>query len=162
MSRVSVPYAGDTTPRRTQLSLTDRQTSLVSRLAQDCRAWQEQHGGEEQQEGRAGQARAGREFLAGRCSAGVEGELAREAAAREGSKDRSMREMREFVRGLPCHGMREELLAAVRENQVVVVSGETGCGKTTQVLVFLVLNIFHKSFMGMLSRHSTICTDSIF
>ena len=82
--------------------------------------------------------------------------------AREGSKDRSMREMREFVRGLPCHGMREELLAAVRENQVVVVSGETGCGKTTQVLVFLVLNIFHKSFMGMLSRHSTICTDSIF
>jgi len=29
--------------------------------------------------------------------------------------------------------MKEEILGAVASNQVVVISGETGCGKTTQV-----------------------------
>ena len=32
---------------------------------------------------------------------------------------------------------REELLAVIRENQVVVVVGETGSGKTTQVIFTL-------------------------
>src|SRR5918993_2037961 len=34
---------------------------------------------------------------------------------------------------LPVSGRREELLEAIRENQVVVVAGETGSGKTTQL-----------------------------
>jgi len=34
-------------------------------------------------------------------------------------------------------GRREEILAAVDRNQVVLVAGETGCGKTTQVPQFL-------------------------
>jgi uncharacterized membrane protein YgcG len=34
---------------------------------------------------------------------------------------------------LPAYKMKEEILGAVSSNQVVVISGETGCGKTTQV-----------------------------
>ena len=34
---------------------------------------------------------------------------------------------------LPTYMMREELIAAVRASSVTVVSGETGCGKTTQL-----------------------------
>ncbi|KAJ0106148.1 hypothetical protein Patl1_19734 [Pistacia atlantica] len=41
--------------------------------------------------------------------------------------------MLEFRRSLPAHKEREALLNAIAQNQVVVVSGETGCGKTTQL-----------------------------
>ena len=34
---------------------------------------------------------------------------------------------------LPIIGMEQEVVEAVLENDVVVLSGETGCGKTTQV-----------------------------
>ncbi len=34
---------------------------------------------------------------------------------------------------LPVYEVREELLQVIRENQVVVIVGETGSGKTTQV-----------------------------
>lgn len=34
---------------------------------------------------------------------------------------------------LPINNYRESILKAVQENEVVVVEGETGCGKTTQV-----------------------------
>ncbi|KAL3375265.1 hypothetical protein AABB24_006646 [Solanum stoloniferum] len=41
--------------------------------------------------------------------------------------------MLELRRNLPAYKEREALLRAISENQVVVVSGETGCGKTTQL-----------------------------
>ncbi|XP_021727385.1 DExH-box ATP-dependent RNA helicase DExH3-like [Chenopodium quinoa] len=41
--------------------------------------------------------------------------------------------MLEFRRSLPAYKERDALLKAISENQVVVVSGETGCGKTTQL-----------------------------
>ncbi|KAJ8553471.1 hypothetical protein K7X08_024149 [Anisodus acutangulus] len=41
--------------------------------------------------------------------------------------------MRDLRRNLPAYKERESLLRAISENQVVVVSGETGCGKTTQL-----------------------------
>lgn len=44
--------------------------------------------------------------------------------------------MLETRQGLPMAAVKDELLAEVRENEVVVVGGETGCGKTTQVYVF--------------------------
>jgi HrpA-like RNA helicase len=34
---------------------------------------------------------------------------------------------------LPVAGYKNALLQAIRENQVVIVRGATGCGKTTQV-----------------------------
>lgn len=39
---------------------------------------------------------------------------------------------------LPVFGYREQLLEAIRNNQVVVIEGETGCGKTTQVPHYVV------------------------
>ncbi|XP_075489847.1 DExH-box ATP-dependent RNA helicase DExH3-like [Primulina tabacum] len=41
--------------------------------------------------------------------------------------------MQEFRRSLPSYKERDLLLNVVAQNQVVVVSGETGCGKTTQL-----------------------------
>ncbi|KAL5544898.1 hypothetical protein UlMin_008682 [Ulmus minor] len=41
--------------------------------------------------------------------------------------------MLELRRSLPAYKEKEALLKAISENQVVVVSGETGCGKTTQL-----------------------------
>ncbi|KAI9842359.1 MAG: DEAH-box RNA helicase prp16 [Sclerophora amabilis] len=50
------------------------------------------------------------------------------------SKSKSLKEQREF---LPAFAVREELLRVIRDNQVVVVVGETGSGKTTQLTQFL-------------------------
>lgn len=50
------------------------------------------------------------------------------------AKSKSMAEQRAF---LPIFSCREELLAVVRENRVVVVVGETGSGKTTQLTQYL-------------------------
>ncbi|RWR93923.1 DExH-box ATP-dependent RNA helicase DExH3-like protein [Cinnamomum micranthum f. kanehirae] len=41
--------------------------------------------------------------------------------------------MQKFRRSLPSYKERDALLTAISQNQVVVVSGETGCGKTTQI-----------------------------
>ncbi|KAL3529228.1 hypothetical protein ACH5RR_008550 [Cinchona calisaya] len=41
--------------------------------------------------------------------------------------------MQEFRRSLPAYKEKEALLHCISQNQVVVVSGETGCGKTTQL-----------------------------
>ncbi|KVI04421.1 protein of unknown function DUF1605 [Cynara cardunculus var. scolymus] len=41
--------------------------------------------------------------------------------------------MQELRRSLPAYKEKEALLNAISRNQVIVVSGETGCGKTTQL-----------------------------
>jgi HrpA-like RNA helicase len=41
--------------------------------------------------------------------------------------------MQEQRRSLPAHAFRQRILELVESHQVVVVEGETGCGKTTQV-----------------------------
>ncbi|KAF3795012.1 DExH-box ATP-dependent RNA helicase [Nymphaea thermarum] len=38
-----------------------------------------------------------------------------------------------FRRSLPAYKERDTLLKAIMQNQVIIVSGETGCGKTTQL-----------------------------
>ncbi|ORY66025.1 P-loop containing nucleoside triphosphate hydrolase protein [Pseudomassariella vexata] len=55
-------------------------------------------------------------------------------AASDFSKTKSLKEQREF---LPAFAVRENLLKIIRENQVVIVVGETGSGKTTQLTQFL-------------------------
>jgi ATP-dependent RNA helicase DHX8/PRP22 len=47
---------------------------------------------------------------------------------------RSMKEQRE---SLPIYKLRDQLIAAVADNQVLVVIGETGSGKTTQMTQYL-------------------------
>lgn len=36
-------------------------------------------------------------------------------------------------KNLPIYAKREEIVTAIRDNPVVILKGETGCGKTTQV-----------------------------
>ena len=38
---------------------------------------------------------------------------------------------------LPIYPFREDLIAAVREHQVLIIEGETGSGKTTQIPQYL-------------------------
>ncbi|PON63124.1 ATP-dependent RNA helicase DHX [Parasponia andersonii] len=49
----------------------------------------------------------------------------------------SLKAMQSFRENLPAFKMKSEFLKAVAENQVLVVSGETGCGKTTQLSQFI-------------------------
>lgn len=46
-------------------------------------------------------------------------------------------------RKLPAYARQEEILDAINNNQVVVISGETGCGKTTQVRTELYLHVLY-------------------
>ncbi|XP_021896216.1 DExH-box ATP-dependent RNA helicase DExH5, mitochondrial isoform X1 [Carica papaya] len=45
--------------------------------------------------------------------------------------------MLEFRRTLPAYKEKDAILTAISQNQVVIVSGETGCGKTTQIPQFI-------------------------
>ena len=51
-------------------------------------------------------------------------------ATSEFAKRKSMKEQREY---LPIFAVRHELLNVIRDNSVVVIVGETGSGKTTQL-----------------------------
>ncbi|KAL5999460.1 hypothetical protein ACLOJK_037745 [Asimina triloba] len=55
-------------------------------------------------------------------------------AVSEFAKSKSIAQQRLY---LPIFSVREELLQVVRENQVIVVVGETGSGKTTQLTQYL-------------------------
>lgn len=50
------------------------------------------------------------------------------------SQSKSLREQREY---LPAFAVREDLMRVIRDNQVIIVVGETGSGKTTQLTQFL-------------------------
>ena len=50
------------------------------------------------------------------------------------SRSKTIKQQREF---LPIYASRAELLKIIRENSVVVIVGETGSGKTTQLVQYL-------------------------
>ncbi|XP_012525529.1 ATP-dependent DNA/RNA helicase DHX36 [Monomorium pharaonis] len=56
---------------------------------------------------------------------------------REKQKEDAYRNMLKFRTKLPAHKKKSEILQLIDDNQVVVISGETGCGKTTQVAQFI-------------------------
>lgn len=64
--------------------------------------------------------------------------------------------MQSFREKLPAYKMKDELIHAVVNNQVLVVSGETGCGKTTQLPQFI-LEEQIESFHG--AQCNIICTQ---
>jgi ATP-dependent RNA helicase DHX36 len=64
--------------------------------------------------------------------------------------------MMEKRKKLPSFGMRDKLLAHIRAHRVVVVSGETGCGKTTQVPQFVLDDM---DACGQGAACSIICTQ---
>lgn len=55
---------------------------------------------------------------------------------REG-RERARLEMKEMRKKLPVYDHRDELVQAISDNQVIIVQGETGCGKTTQIPQYL-------------------------
>lgn len=57
---------------------------------------------------------------------------------------------------LPSFKKKDELLHLINKNQVVVVSGETGCGKTTQVAQFILDNYIENK---KASQCRIICTQ---
>ena len=52
----------------------------------------------------------------------------------EFSRKKSMKQQREF---LPVYAVRQQLLQLIRDNSVIIVVGETGSGKTTQLTQYL-------------------------
>ncbi|XP_071653417.1 ATP-dependent DNA/RNA helicase DHX36 [Temnothorax longispinosus] len=56
---------------------------------------------------------------------------------REKQRQDAYRAMLKFRSKLPAYEKKSEILQLVDDNQVVVISGETGCGKTTQVAQFI-------------------------
>lgn len=50
------------------------------------------------------------------------------------SKSKTIAEQRQY---LPIFTVRDELMNVIRENQIVIIVGETGSGKTTQMTQYL-------------------------
>jgi pre-mRNA-splicing factor ATP-dependent RNA helicase DHX38/PRP16 len=65
-------------------------------------------------------------------------------AASAFSRSKTLKEQREY---LPAFAVREELLRVIRDNQVTIVVGETGSGKTTQLTQFLLEDGYGKAGM---------------
>ena len=64
--------------------------------------------------------------------------------------------MDEMRRSLPMWKYKTQLLNLIRNNQVVIVSGETGCGKTTQLPQFLLEEAISS---GSIASTNIICTQ---
>ncbi|KAG2440689.1 hypothetical protein HYH02_010267 [Chlamydomonas schloesseri] len=81
--------------------------------------------GEDGEDGEGGSYRKSNQFKS---------HLKKNEANSEFSRNKTLAQQR---RSLPVYGVRDELLQVIRENQVVVVVGETGSGKTTQMTQYL-------------------------
>jgi HrpA-like RNA helicase len=74
----------------------------------------------------------------------------------EKSLDEGYVDMLEFRQKLPVHEKKSEILNAIAQNQVILIEGKTGCGKSTQVAQF-VLDDALSSNKG--SRTRILCTQ---
>ncbi|KAL0275312.1 UNVERIFIED_CONTAM: hypothetical protein PYX00_003200 [Menopon gallinae] len=70
--------------------------------------------------------------------------------------DKNYKSMCSFRERLPVFKKKDEILQAIKENQVVVISGGTGCGKTTQIVQY-VLDDYILNKKGSLC--SIVCTQ---
>ncbi|KAF0030351.1 hypothetical protein F2P81_017082 [Scophthalmus maximus] len=66
------------------------------------------------------------------------------------------KEMLKFREKLPSYRKKEELVELINSNSVLVVSGETGCGKTTQVTQFILDDYINR---GVGSMCRVVCTQ---
>lgn len=75
-------------------------------------------------------------------------------------KKQSMQEVR---RSLPIFPYREDLLAAIHEHQILVIEGETGSGKTTQIPQYLLEDVSAESnnMIYSLFKHVILINNTI-
>ena len=57
---------------------------------------------------------------------------------------------------LPCYAKRTEIISTIQNNSVVVISGSTGCGKTTQIPQFILEDYISNGIGG---KCNIICTQ---
>ncbi|KAL3861033.1 hypothetical protein ACJMK2_007124 [Sinanodonta woodiana] len=70
--------------------------------------------------------------------------------------DPKYQQMQIIRRSLPSYKMKDGILDVIRNNQCVVISGETGCGKTTQVPQFILDDHIQR---GLGSHCRVLCTQ---
>ncbi|KAL0430195.1 UNVERIFIED_CONTAM: DExH-box ATP-dependent RNA helicase DExH5, mitochondrial [Sesamum radiatum] len=66
------------------------------------------------------------------------------------------RKMMDFRCSLPAYKEKDTILNAISQNQVVIISGETGCGKTTQIPQFILESEIDSMYGAMCN---IICTQ---
>ncbi|CAK8696730.1 unnamed protein product [Clavelina lepadiformis] len=71
-------------------------------------------------------------------------------------KSASYYQILEFRKKLPAFAMKKEILDAITSHQVLVVTGETGCGKTTQIPQFILDDAIES---GLGSCCKIVCTQ---
>lgn len=84
-------------------------------------------------DGKGGGEVGGGEEVAGKVKKGVEGMKMEKMESKEAHR----RKVQQERRRLPAYKIKEQFLRAVHDNQVLVVVGETGSGKSTQLPQFL-------------------------
>ncbi len=62
----------------------------------------------------------------------------------EFAKSKTIKEQREY---LPVFSVKEELMTVIRDNKIVIIVGETGSGKTTQLTQYLLEGGYAKEGM---------------
>ena len=67
----------------------------------------------------------------------VAGTLTLDGGGPKAAKPTVQQTLAEVRKSLPVYAYREEIIAAVKEHQVLIIVGETGSGKTTQVPQYL-------------------------
>lgn len=65
-------------------------------------------------------------------------------AVSEFAKSKTIKEQREY---LPVYSVRDELMTVIRDNKIVIIVGETGSGKTTQLTQYLLEEAYAKDGM---------------
>ena len=73
-----------------------------------------------------------------------EQQLERERRERETAKQTAFEKIQSDRRSLPMYPYRDSLLEAIAEHQVIIIVGETGSGKTTQIPQYLYEAGYHK------------------
>lgn len=61
-----------------------------------------------------------------------------------GAKMKAMRSVREK---LPAHSKRQQVLDSLQEHRVVIISGSTGCGKSTQLPQYILEQVLDAGYI---------------
>ena len=145
----SVPYNGESLPDRPPLScLSDNQLHLLNVLSEVCGDSKGSRDAEvERKYGTPGISRS---------DDGIKVNQRIDTELKDKFANRKQNDMQIFRRSLPCYRKRPEILRKISENQVLVISGETGCGKTTQVPQYI---LEEAAMAGQASLVSVVCTQ---